>query len=75
MRDISVTSPILSSLSKCLSQLRSQDVEAFALYFASTLDLATTFYFLPFQVIKLLSIKTQYAEVDLMSIGKLAQNA
>jgi len=70
-----VASPNCNSLSKCLSQIRSQVVEAITLYPASALDLATTCCFLLFQEIKLSLIRTQYPEVDLLSNGDLAQLA
>jgi len=70
-----VVSPNCNFLSKCLSQISSQVAEAITLYFASTLDLATTCCFLLFQEIKLSPIRTQYPEVDILSDGDPAQSA
>jgi len=68
-----LTSPNFNSLSNYLSQISSQVVEAITLYFATELNLATTFCFLLFQEIKLSPIKTQYPEVELLSDGDHAQ--
>jgi len=48
--------------------------KAIALYYASTLDLATTLCFLLFQEIKLPPMETQYPNVDLLSEGDPTQS-
>jgi len=45
------------------------------LYYASTLDLATTFCFLIFQDIRFPPRSTQYPDVDRLSMGELGQLA
>jgi len=61
-----VTFPNCNSLSNWLSRTSLQVTEAISLYSASALDLATTFCFFLFQEIKLPSMETQYAEVDIL---------
>ena len=46
-----------------------------AQYSASALDLATTSWFLLFQDMRLPPIKTQYPEVESLSVGEPAQSA
>ena len=50
-------------------------VRAIARYLASTLDLATTCCFLLFQDIRLPPMKTQYPEVERLSVGEPTQSA
>jgi len=49
-------------------------IETITLYYASPLDLTTTFCFLLFQEIKLSPIQTQYPKVDLLSKGEFVQS-
>lgn len=62
-----MTFPNCNFLSNYLRQISSQVGKVIVLYYASTLDFITTFCFLLFQRIKLLTMKTQYLEVDLLS--------
>ena len=55
--------------------MSSHVAKVIARYSASALDQATTSCFLLFQDIKLPPIKTQYPEVELLSVGEPAQSA
>ena len=55
--------------------MSSHVARAIARYSASALDLATTSCFLLFQDIRLPPIKTQYPEVERLSVGEPAQSA
>ena len=54
--------------------MSSHVAKAIARYSASALDLATTSCFLLFQDIRLPQIKTQYLEVEHLSVGEPAQS-
>ena len=64
-----------NSWSSCFIHTSSQVVRAIARYSASALDLATTFCFLLFQEMRFPPMRTQYPEVDLLSLGDPAQSA
>ena len=55
--------------------MSSHVARAIARYSASALDLATTSCFLLFHDIRLPPIKTQYPEVERLSVGESAQSA
>ena len=55
--------------------MSSHVARAIARYSASELDLATICCFLLFQDIRLPSMKTQYPEVERLSVGEPAQSA
>ncbi|KAJ9683175.1 hypothetical protein PVL29_002267 [Vitis rotundifolia] len=67
--------PNLNSRRRCLNHMSSHVAKAIARYSASALDLATTSCFLLFQDIRLPPIKTQYPEVERLSVGEPAQSA
>ena len=67
--------PNLNSWRRCLSHMSSHVAKAIARYSASALDLATTCCFLLFQDIRLPPMKTQYPEVERLSVGEPAQSA
>jgi hypothetical protein len=65
----------LSSCNNNLNQIISLVAAVIARYSASALDLATTDYFLLFQVTKFPPTNMQKPKVDLLSIGLPAQSA
>src|SRR5579862_5093367 len=67
--------PNLNSRRRCFSHMSSHVARVIARYSASALDLATTSCFLLFQDIRLPPIKTQYPEVERLSVGEPTQSA
>ena len=67
--------PNLNSWRRCLNHMSSHVVRAIAQYSVLALDLATTSCFLLFQDIRLPPMKTQYPEVERLSVGEPAQSA
>ena len=67
--------PNLNSRRRCFIHMSSHVIRAIARYSASVLDLTTTSCFLLFQDIRLPLIKTQYPEVERLSVGEPAQFA
>lgn len=66
---------ILKSSNNVLSHINSHTPNAIALYSASTLNLATTDYFLLLQVTRLPLTNEQYLDVERRSFIELAQSA